>query len=33
MGSKKIRPGTPVMRGQDSTDFKDITKKKPEQSI
>ncbi len=25
MGSKKIRPVTPGMRGQVSTDFKDIT--------
>ena len=33
MGSKKIRPVTPGMRGQVSTDFKDITKKKPEKSL
>src|SRR5210317_2428960 len=33
MGSKKIRPVTPGMRGQFSTDFKDITKKKPEKSL
>jgi len=30
MGSKKIRPVTPGMRSQVSTDFKEITKKKPE---
>jgi len=33
MGSKKIRPVTPGMRGQVATDFKDITKKKPEKSL
>ena len=33
MGSKKIRPVTPGMRSQVSTDFKDITKKKPEKSL
>lgn len=33
MGSKKIRPVTPGMRSQVATDFKDITKKKPEKSL
>jgi len=33
MGSKKIRPVTPGMRSQVSTDFKEITKKKPEKSL
>ena len=33
MGSKKIRPVTPGMRGQVSGDFKEITKSKPERSL
>jgi ribosomal protein L2 len=33
MGQKKIRPVTPGMRGQVTTDFKEITKKKPEKSL
>ena len=33
MGSKKIRPVTPSMRGQVSGDFKEITKSKPEKSL
>ena len=33
MGSKKIRPVTPGMRGQVSGDYKEITKSKPERKL
>ena len=33
MGSKKIRPVTPGMRGLVASDFSEITKTKPEKSL